>query len=129
MSLVRRTSRPGTKGEERALLGFMFSVFMFTFVLIYGMHVMRGVIEEKSNRIVEVVLSIVRLEGAVAEIAGIGLWVDPNLGWAVLSWGLLSLACARPKCVDGRLGPNPRPAPEAGLDHRHGLPVGARVSA
>ena len=30
---------------------------MFTFVLIYGMHVMRGVIEEKSNRIVEVVLS------------------------------------------------------------------------
>ena len=47
---------------------------MFTFVLIYGMHVMRGVIEEKSNRIVEVVLSTVRPSQLLAgKIAGIGL--------------------------------------------------------
>ena len=78
------------KGEERALLGFMFSVFMFTFVLIYGMHVMRGVIEEKSNRIVEVVLSTVRPSQLLAgKIAGIGLvGLTQILGWAVLSWGL-----------------------------------------
>ena len=78
------------KGEERALLGFMFSVFMFTFVLIYGMHVMRGVIEEKSNRIVEVVLSTVRPSQLLAgKIAGIGLvGLTQILGWAVLSWAL-----------------------------------------
>ena len=37
-------------------------MFIFMFIMIYGMHVMRGVIEEKSNRIVELVVSIVKPE-------------------------------------------------------------------
>ena len=35
--------------ENRSLVGWVFSMFMFMFIMIYGMHVMRGVIEEKSN--------------------------------------------------------------------------------
>ena len=63
------------RGEELGVLGFGFSMFMLVFVLVYGMHVMRGVIEEKSNRIVEVVLSTVRPRQLLTgKIVGIGLW-------------------------------------------------------
>ena len=37
----------------RALVGFFFSAMLFLQIVVYGMHVMRGVIEEKANRIVE----------------------------------------------------------------------------
>ena len=65
-------------------------MFMFMFIMIYGMHVMRGVIEEKSNRIVEVVVSIVKPEALMgAKVAGIGLvGITQILAWAILSWAL-----------------------------------------
>ena len=59
--------------ESKTMVGWIFSMFMFMFIMIYGMHVMRGVIEEKSNRIVEVVVSIVKPETLMgAKVAGIG---------------------------------------------------------
>ena len=81
------------KGAGQGGLGFVFSIFMLTFVLVYGMHVMRGVIEEKSNRIVEVVLSTVRPGQLLAgKIAGIGLvGLTQIAAWAVLSWGLMAV--------------------------------------
>jgi ABC-2 type transport system permease protein len=81
------------KGAGQGGLGFVFSIFMLTFVMVYGMHVMRGVIEEKSNRIVEVVLSTVRPGQLLAgKIAGIGLvGLTQIVGWAVLSWVLLAV--------------------------------------
>ena len=81
------------KGEELGVLGFAFSMFMLVFVLVYGMHVMRGVIEEKSNRIVEVVLSTVRPRQLLAgKIVGIGLvGLTQILAWCVLSWCLFQV--------------------------------------
>ena len=74
--------------ENRSVVGWGFSMFMFTFILIYGMHVMRGVIEEKSNRIVEVVVSVVKPRQLMAaKIAGIGLvGLTQILVWTLLSW-------------------------------------------
>ena len=74
--------------ENKSLVGWIFSMFMFMFIMIYGMHVMRGVIEEKSNRIVEVVVSIVKPEALMgAKVAGIGLvGITQILAWAALSW-------------------------------------------
>ena len=74
--------------EDRSVIGFVFSVFMFMFIMIYGMHVMRGVIEEKSNRIVEVVISVVKPEHLMgAKIAGIGLVGLTQIAvWSLLSW-------------------------------------------
>ncbi len=74
--------------ENKSLVGWVFSMFMFMFIMIYGMHVMRGVIEEKSNRIVEVVVSIVKPEALMgAKVAGIGLvGITQIVAWAVLSW-------------------------------------------
>lgn len=58
----------------RGIIGFIFSLFLFIQLLIYGMHVMRGVIEEKANRIVEVVISAVRpAELLAGKVIGIGL--------------------------------------------------------
>lgn len=90
----------------RGAIGFVFSLFLFLQLLIYGMHVMRGVIEEKSNRIVEVVISAVRpaelLAGKVIGIGLVGLtqfllfsalgflttWLG---GWALEAGGWLTL--------------------------------------
>ena len=74
--------------ENKSAIGFAFSVFMFMFIMIYGMHVMRGVIEEKSNRIVEVVISVVKPEHLMgAKIAGIGLVGLTQIAvWSLLSW-------------------------------------------
>lgn len=73
--------------ENRSLVGWIFSMFIFMFIMIYGMHVMRGVIEEKSNRIVEVVVSIVKPETLMgAKITGIGLvGLTQILVWIILS--------------------------------------------
>lgn len=58
----------------RSIIGFVFSLFMFIQILVYGMHVMRGVIEEKSNRIVEIIISVVKpVELMSGKIIGIGL--------------------------------------------------------
>jgi len=76
--------------ENRSIVGWGFSMFMFMFILVYGMHVMRGVIEEKSNRIVEVVVSVVKPRQLMAaKIAGIGLvGLSQILIWSLLSWVL-----------------------------------------
>jgi ABC-2 type transport system permease protein len=80
------------QSDEQGALGFLFSAFMFAFVMVYGMHVLRGVIEEKSNRIVEVVLSTVQptqlLLGKLAGIGAVGL--TQMAIWSVLSWVLFS---------------------------------------
>ncbi|MBT6162491.1 MAG: ABC transporter permease [Crocinitomicaceae bacterium] len=58
----------------RALIGFVFSLLLFLQIMVFGMHVMRGVIEEKANRIVEVVISVVTpLQLMTGKIIGIGL--------------------------------------------------------
>jgi ABC-2 type transport system permease protein len=58
----------------RSIIGFIFSLFMFVQIMVYGMHVMRGVIEEKANRIVEVIISVVKpMELLAGKIIGIGL--------------------------------------------------------
>jgi ABC-2 type transport system permease protein len=77
----------------RSLIGFVFSLFLFMQILIYGMHVMRGVIEEKVNRIVEVVISVVKpsvlMTGKVIGIGLVGL--TQFVALSLLIW-LITLA-------------------------------------
>jgi ABC-2 type transport system permease protein len=76
--------------QNKTGVGFAFAMFMFMFIMIYGMHVMRGVIEEKSNRIVEVVISVIKPEHLMsAKMVGIGLvGLTQILVWSLLSWML-----------------------------------------
>ncbi|MBK9174980.1 MAG: ABC transporter permease [Flavobacteriales bacterium] len=70
--------------QERAMIGFFFGYFMFIFIFMYGVQVMRGVMEEKQNRIVEVLISSVRpfqlMMGKIVGVAMVGftqfmLWI------------------------------------------------------
>jgi ABC-2 type transport system permease protein len=91
-------------GEEKEsntgilyILGFVLGVLIYMFVLIYGMQIMLGVIEEKTSKIVEVLVSSVRpfqlMMGKILGIAAVGLlqfaiWV---VLISVLSMATLSL--------------------------------------
>ena len=63
--------------DEKAMIGFFFGYFMFIFIFMYGVQVMRGVMEEKQNRIVEVLISSVKpfqlMMGKIVGVAMVGL--------------------------------------------------------
>lgn len=67
-------------------IGYVSGFFIYFILLFYGMQVMRGVAEEKTNRIAEVIISSVRpfqmMIGKVIGIAGVGL--TQFLIWLVL---------------------------------------------
>lgn len=63
--------------EKLYILGFVLGVMIYMFVLIYGMQIMLGVIEEKTSKIVEVLVSSVKpfqlMMGKILGIAAVGL--------------------------------------------------------
>jgi len=87
------------KGEENSAalatgVGFIGGVLIYMFILLYGVQVMRGVIEEKTNRIVEVIISSVKpfqlMMGKIVGIALVGL--TQFLLWILLTFALASVA-------------------------------------
>lgn len=70
------------------------SVLIYICLFLYGAQVMRGIIEEKNNRIVEVIISSVKpFQLMIGKIIGIGLvGLTQFLLWVVLSVGLMSVA-------------------------------------
>src|SRR5690554_2499554 len=70
------------------------SIIIYITLFIYGAQVMRGVIEEKNNRIVEIIISSVRpFQLMMGKIIGIGLvGLTQFILWIVLSGGLFMAA-------------------------------------
>jgi ABC-2 type transport system permease protein len=77
-------------------IGFSSGMIIYITMIIYGMMVMRGVMEEKTNRIAEVMVSSVKpfqmMIGKIIGIAGVGL--TQFLMWVVLIVVLSSAATA-----------------------------------
>ncbi len=77
-------------------IGFAAAFIMYLFIFIYGTMVLRGVVEEKSNRIMEVMVASVRpfemMLGKILGIAMVGL-LQFTL-WIVLSFGIITVAQA-----------------------------------
>jgi len=77
VSITERT--PDEEGKENSSIlasafGFLMGFMMYLTIMIYGTMVMRGVMEEKTNRIVEVMLSSVKpFQLMVGKIVGIGM--------------------------------------------------------
>ncbi|MEQ8237953.1 MAG: ABC transporter permease [Cyclobacteriaceae bacterium] len=73
-------------------IGYISSFMIYIFIFVYGAQCMRGVIEEKTSRIIEVVISSVRpfqlMMGKVIGIAGVGL--TQFLLWIILSFGVVA---------------------------------------
>lgn len=81
----------GGTGAATAIGGFM-GFLMYLILFIYGAMVMRGVIEEKNNRVVEVILSSVRpFKLMLGKIIGIGLVGLTQFGIWIVTILLLSL--------------------------------------
>ncbi len=68
-------------------VGFLFAALTYFFIFLYGAQVMRGVIEEKTSRVIEVIISSVRpFELMMGKIIGIALvGITQFLLWVVLS--------------------------------------------
>lgn len=63
-----------TGGTLAAGVGFVLAFFIYMFIFMFGVQVMRGVIEEKTNRIVEVIISSVKpFQLMIGKIVGIAL--------------------------------------------------------
>ena len=80
--------------EVATVAGFIGGFLIYIFIFLYGMQVMRGVMEEKTNRIVEVIISSVRpfdlMMGKIIGVALVGL--TQFLLWVVLTIGLTTVA-------------------------------------
>lgn len=73
-------------GDIGAAIGFIMGIIMYMAVFIYGMMVMRSVMEEKTTRIVEVMISSVKpfqlMLGKIVGVGGVGL--TQVAIWAIL---------------------------------------------
>lgn len=77
-------------------IGLVGAIMIYLFIFMYGVQVMRGVMEEKTSRIVEVILSSVKpfqlMMGKIVGVALVGL--TQFLLWVILSTVLYSFAAA-----------------------------------
>jgi ABC-2 type transport system permease protein len=78
--------------QDQTWVGFIFGLLIYIFIFMYGVQVMRGVIEEKSNRIVEVIISSVKpfqlMLGKIVGVALVGF--TQFLLWIVLTTVIFS---------------------------------------
>jgi ABC-2 type transport system permease protein len=89
----------GKGGEEKSSssdvnygIGMVLGIFIYMFVLIYGIQIMHGVIDEKTSKVVEVIVSSVKpfqlMLGKIIGVASVGLL--QFVIWIVLSFGVTS---------------------------------------
>ena len=94
-------SETETSTEIAMGIGFVLAFLIYMFVLMYGAMIMNGVIEEKTNRIVEVIVSSCKpfqlMMGKIIGVALVGLtqlaiWVVVMLALSAVAGGMLGLA-------------------------------------
>ena len=101
-SVDMRTIKVGPEGESEEsgvptfIIAFVMLFFIYITILFYGIFVMRGVIEEKQSRIVEVLVSSVKpFQMMIGKIIGIGLVGLTQYAIWILSAALLSFFGAK----------------------------------
>ena len=79
-----------TSAEFASIVGIVFTFLIYSFIFAYGAMVMQGVMEEKTNRIVEVIVSSVKpFDLMMGKLVGIGLVGLTQLGiWAIVALGV-----------------------------------------
>lgn len=94
---TKQITQDGVKdssGSAAMVVSMALAILIYITLFIYGTQVMRGIIEEKNNRIVEVIISSVKpFQLMMGKIVGIGLvGLTQFLLWIILSGGLMTLA-------------------------------------
>ena len=88
-----QTSKIGDNGREKGsgisnvIFGYIVALLLYMMIVLYGQTILRGVMEEKTTRVAEVVVSSVSTDTLLAgKILGVGLVaVTQVLAWVVLS--------------------------------------------
>jgi len=77
--------------EMKTIIGTVASMLIYIFIFMYGSQVMRGVVEEKVNRIVEIIISSVRpLQLMIGKITGIMMVGLTQFAlWIVISFSVI----------------------------------------
>lgn len=83
-----------SSSDIAGVVGIVFSLFIYMFILSYGGMVMQGVVEEKTNRIVEIMVSSVKpwqlMIGKIAGVAFVGLF--QFLIWILMLTSIVAIA-------------------------------------
>ncbi|HWW37677.1 ABC transporter permease [Pedobacter sp.] len=95
---TKKISDTGKEEDSSAgastIIAYVSGILMFMFIMLYGVQVMRGVIEEKTNRIIEVMISSVKpfqlMMGKIIGIALVGL--TQFVLWIVLTASISTIA-------------------------------------
>ena len=82
-----------SSSEISMVIGMIFTFIIYMFILMYGAMVMQGVMEEKTNRIVEIMVSSVRpFDMMMGKIIGIGLvGLTQVFIWCILTFMLVGV--------------------------------------
>lgn len=80
--------------QTKQQIGIIATMIIYIFIFIYSSQVMRGIVEEKTNRIVEIIISSVRpVQLMMGKIIGIGaLGLMQFVVWMVLSFTVVAVA-------------------------------------
>lgn len=77
--------------EKKSIVSTVFVTVIYLFIILYGVLVLRGIIEEKTNRVVEIIVSSVKpVQFMVGKITGIGsVGLLQFVLWILLTFGLV----------------------------------------
>ncbi len=95
--LDTRTEKITSKGREKGsgmgnlIFGYIVAFLLYMMIVLYGQNILRGVMEEKTTRVAEVVVSSVSPDTLLAsKVFGVGLVaITQVLSWVLLSGALL----------------------------------------
>jgi ABC-2 type transport system permease protein len=91
INLVDGGEKAGSAGVA-TIIGYISALMIYFFIFVYGIQILRGVIEEKTSRIIEVIVSSVRpfqlMMGKILGVGAVGL--TQFLIWVVLSIAISS---------------------------------------
>ena len=86
INMTESGEKAGSAGVA-TIIGYMSALMIYFFIFVYGIQILRGVIEEKSSRIVEVIVSSVKpfhlMMGKILGVGAVGL--TQYVIWLVLS--------------------------------------------
>ena len=89
---ISRHGTGGASGEATFFFGYALAVILYVVTLAYGITVMRSVVQEKQDRIIEVLISSLKpfqlMLGKVIGVGGVGLL-------QMIIWGAVGLATAK----------------------------------